>query len=64
MRELGLDHTKVTGAGLAHLSRLTALQTLRVVDTQVTDTRMKKVNKIVERRCLHAEPPGVRSRVI
>src|SRR5215469_1671698 len=34
---VGLDHTQVTDAGLAHLQGLTGLQSLGLTNTQVTD---------------------------
>lgn len=50
MRELDVGDTPVTDAGLTHLKRLTALQLLRLDDTQISDKGMIRVGKLTSLR--------------
>ena len=45
LRELWLNYTEVTDAGLAHLAGLTKLQKLSLRGTKVTDAGMAKLRK-------------------
>lgn len=42
LRELDLNHTRITDAGLAALAQLPALETLRISDTAITDAGFKE----------------------
>jgi hypothetical protein len=51
--QLGLDNTKVTDAGLAHLKGLTHLQVLVLDSTEVTDAGLEHLEGMTELRTLH-----------
>ncbi len=44
---LNLEGTQITDAGLEHLTGLTKLETLWLDDTQVTDTGVAELKKVL-----------------
>jgi hypothetical protein len=45
LRELNLDDTKITDAGLAHLKELTKLRCLSICGTEVSDAGVRDLQK-------------------
>ena len=52
-----LSRTRVTDADLAHLAGLTALATLNLADTQVTDAGVAELRKRLPRCCRSGRDP-------
>jgi len=53
LRQLYLDRTRITNAGLTHLGRLSQLDSLNLAETKITDDGVKELELVLPKAKVH-----------
>ena len=55
LRQLDLESTQITDAGLAHLKGLTGLRQLNLEGTKITDAGLADLKKALPKTCIYSK---------